>query len=135
MPFVLPTFNLVCNIWRQTPGSFPPVVAPDVVAPCNLALGRRVTRSPTSVFDREVWGISMTLLVPPGTDIRDGSVDLVLGGDWVEVPAGTGRFYFTNYVDDLGKGFPNEHRFAVLIKACDADGGGYAGYVWPAPIP
>ncbi len=47
------------------------------------------------------------------------------GADVVEAPAGSGRLYTVSYVNDSGAGFPNEHRFAVVIKAVP----------WPAPLP
>jgi hypothetical protein len=67
--------------------------------------------------------VSMYLLVPAGTDLRDNHN--LTGSDVVVVPAGSGRGYFVDQVDDLGKGFANEHRFALLSKAG----------AWPTPIP
>jgi hypothetical protein len=67
----------------------------------------------------------MFLLLPPGTDIRSG----VLGtADDVEVPAGSGRFYEVEFVDDVGKGFANEYRVALLIQTT-------AWGAWPLPYP
>jgi hypothetical protein len=48
--------------------------------------------------------------------------------DLVEVPAGTGRFYRVQWVDDLGKGFDNEHRFALLLQTNTFS-------PWPIPMP
>ena len=72
----------------------------------------------------------MWLLLPAGTDIRDSTnysftVDKT---DMVEVPAASGRIYVVEWVDDVGKGFPNEFRVAAIAKA---SGWG----LWPSPIP
>lgn len=120
MAFTLPTFNLAVNIWRN---ANPTTNPPDVVAIGNLAYGERnsvpyaVTTSNTTVYG------GMWLLIPTGTDIRDNKDPV--GPDTVEVPAGTGRFYDVVWVDDAGAGFPNQHRFALLISAGP----------WPVPFP
>lgn len=120
MAFTLPVFNLSVNIWRfGNPTSNPP----DVRTVGNLAYGERtsvpyaVTTSNTTVYG------GMWLLTPPGTDIRDDKAPA--GADTVEVPAGTGRFYEVVWVDDAGSGFPNEHRFALIISTAP----------WPVPFP
>lgn len=58
--------------------------------------------------------ICMCLLLPPITDIR-GMQDVSGFVDVVEVPQGTGRWYGVAVVDDVGKGYPNEHRTALLL--------------------
>jgi hypothetical protein len=121
MAFSVPTFNLTCNIWRGASG---PPAPPSVVAECNLAWGRRVSHFPSGLGVDPAS--AMTLLLPVGTDIR--SLVCATGSDWVEVPAGTGRFYVVLGVDDVGKGFPNEHRAALLLPT---DNFG----PWPSPIP
>ena len=68
-------------------------------------------------------GGGMWLLVPTGTDIRDFKTGG--SGDTVEVGAGTGRFYVVCWVDDIGGGFANEHRFAELVAVAP----------WPVPYP
>lgn len=121
MAFTVPTFNLTSNIWRS---ANPPPGIPDVVVSGNLAWGRRV-----SSYQGLVSGLNeplMTLLLPPGTDVR--SPACATGADTVEVPAGSGRFYIVIGVDDIGKGFPNEHRAAVLSWTS------VFGF-WPVPIP
>lgn len=123
MSYTLPTFNLTCNLWSYTSG---PPNPPRVSPVCNLAWGRRVS-TPLSVEDQGYIWQGMTLLLPAHTDVRDGS-DGASGGDRAEVPAGSGRYYQVCYVDDIGKGFSNEHRAAVLIK--------WVGYAWwPVPYP
>jgi hypothetical protein len=133
MSFSLPTFNLLCNIFT---GPWP-VGPPRAMPLCNLALGRRVTGNyqggATSV--PIYLGYSPLLLLPPATDIRDGSCGVV--PDYVEVPAGTGRFYQVGWVDDIGKGFANEHRYAAIFKVFQnvAGGGSFPGFYWPTPMP
>jgi len=118
--YTLPTFNLVCNIWRFANY---PANPPDLGAICNLALGRRVgTLLSNTATGGEVIG-GMWLLLPPTTDIQDSKNGG--DGDIVEVPAGSGRIYKAIWVDDIGGGFPNEHRFAELV--------GFAP--WPTPFP
>jgi len=56
---------------------------------------------------------AITLLVAKQTDIR-GPQDTV-SEDMVEVPAGSGRWYWVAAVDDIGKGYPNEHRYGLLF--------------------
>jgi hypothetical protein len=65
----------------------------------------------------------MYILCPPFSDIR-GLLNPG-GSDGVEIPPGSGRRYLVDQVDDIGKGFANEHRFALI----------YPTGVWPNPIP
>lgn len=120
MAYVIPTFNLVCNVYT----SGDDFTTPRLSVECNLALGRRVTFPPL-IETEDLPVLGMYLLVPAGTDIRDGYN--ATGNDNVECPAGSGRFYTVFIVDDIGKGFPNEHRFAYLVK--------FGGSLWPTPIP
>jgi len=119
MAFTVPTFNLLCNIW--TAGMGPPAAPRLANVACNLAWGRRVqTLTVGSGF------VPMVLLLPAGTDVRFSRN--ATGPDTIECPAGTGRYYTVLAVDDLGKGFPNEHRGAA-IEAITTFG------LWPTPIP
>lgn len=108
MAYKLPTFNLVCNVY--TGGDTTDLrISPQ----CNLAWGQRVNVASTGGTD--IIGVplvTMTLLLPPLTDVRGplSSTD----ADTVECPAGSNRMYTVSFVDDIGKGFPNEHRAAVL---------------------
>jgi len=122
MSYVLPTFNLNVNIWRNASG---PPAPPAVTTIGNLAWGRRVQTGDVIAAIGTIGG-AITLLVPAGTDVRDEGGGW--GDDWVEVPAGSGRFYEVLWVDDIGKGFANEHRAAVLIKTA-------AFGQWPVPYP
>lgn len=121
--FRQPTFNLMCNIWR---GTLDPLTdPPSLTIRCNLAWGRRVS-APASggTDDIGVVFTSMVLMVPAGADIRTREKGAILN-DVVECPAGTGRYYNAVVVDDIGKGFDNEHRAAVLQPQAN----------WPFPIP
>lgn len=127
--YVIPQFPLTCNVWSwPAVDNFPtpPSGAPRVVAcPCQLTYGKRVNVGSTGGTDFAgvlLQGIS--LLLPAKTDIR-GPQDTV-GVDAVEVPAGSGRFYQVIFVDDIAKGFANEHRTATLVAG---DG------MWAAPYP
>jgi hypothetical protein len=114
--YTLPVFNLLCNIDVNAFGGVPgPQPGPFRISlcPCNLAWGRRVTAMSTGgTGDAGVIVVTTQLLLPPLTDVR-GPQDTV-AADEVEVPAGSGRVYRVVAVDDIGKGFGNEHRVAVL---------------------
>lgn len=120
MAFRLPTFNLAVSIWHEGSNTDDP---PDVECMGNLAYGKRVntiTDGGTGFYHQSQ---GVYLLVPAGTDVRDNIRSAAQ--DVVEVPASSGRFYRVLYVEDAGKGFPNEHRVATLFP----DGG------WPTPYP
>ncbi len=131
MAFTLPDFNLTCDIYT---GPWLTKVL-RVSSSCNLAIGRRV-----SYFSTD-WGAGApathglpTLLFPPGTDVRDGSCNGVQ--DVVEVPSGSGRWYQVLGVDDSGKGFSNEHRWAHVSKIySQMNPIAFPGLQWPTPIP
>jgi hypothetical protein len=65
----------------------------------------------------------MWLRLPIGTDIRDPKAPA--GADTCEVPRHSQRFYTVQWVDDIGFGFTNEHRFAII----------QALGTWPTPFP
>jgi hypothetical protein len=118
--YVLPSFNLPVNIWRA---ASPPPAPPAISTVGNLSPGRIMGVPPIGVgMDEPIMG-GMWLRLPPGTDVRDakwGGAD-----DIVEAPAGSGRMYTVAWVDDIGLGFVNEHRFAVLAGKPS----------WPTPFP
>lgn len=131
MAFTLPTFNLLCNIYT---GPWVTKVLRIANQPCNLALGRRISALPVEIGPDTSAGLTPTLLLPALVDIRD--LGCASGYDLVEVPQGTGRWYFVMVVDDIGKGFANEHRYAQLQKAVDRNSTvDFPGAVWPTPIP
>lgn len=124
MAFVLPTFNLKCNIWHFLTAPPSPPVLPDV--PCQL----RAPSANNLAAYLPVGGVTvgMVVLLPPLTDIRDPySGGAGSSRPIIEIPSGSGRFYGVVQVDDIGKGFPNEHRFASIVKL--------TSYPWVAPYP
>lgn len=107
--YTIPTFNLTCNLW--TGGN--PVGPPRLSPVCNLAWGRRVNVASTGgTTTLGIPLVTMSLLLPALTDVRGPFGPS--GEDACEVPAGSGRLYHVVWVDDIGKGFANEHRCAVL---------------------
>lgn len=135
MAYILPVFNLRCNIFTRVA---PPWTTPRLNVECNLAFSRRAAVA-TNWWNQNEFGILMYLLLPAGTDVRDNSGfgGSAASADIVEVPAGTGRFYLVSSVDDIGKGFANEHRCALITKAfADVGGTGtFPGVLWPQPMP
>jgi hypothetical protein len=131
MAFRLPEFNIECEIYR---GPWLTKTLASAHQPCNLAYGKRIAVTSSDTFFQDQYSVLMQLLLPPLVDIRDLSCAAV--SDVVEVPAGSGRWYQVCNVDDIGKGFDNEHRCALLFKiAATMFGSSYAGLSWPAPIP
>ena len=128
MAFRLPTFNLTCNISGPTvPGGLWPPIQPYRVPgqTCQLTYGERVQVVSTGgTTSAGVLVLSMNLLVPKLVDVR-GPQDTV-SADLVEVPAGSGRWYVVVAVDDIGKGFSNEHRTASIFALAAR---------WVAPYP
>lgn len=115
MSYALPTFNIVCNIWRHA--NRPPGPGPDFSnVPCNLAIGRRgvqwnLEQEYPGLIDFEQW-VNCYLLLPKAIDIR--GVNSNTPFDWVEVPAGSGIYYSTRYVYNAATGFSNQHRVAII---------------------
>jgi len=122
MAFVLPTFNLTVDIFNAA--APPPIGLPRLTVQAQL-------RAPQANGTGVVFSVgavsSSTLLLPPGTDIRDAYCVPINSADWVEAPQGSGRLYRVIWVDDIARGFANEHRFAILFKT--------QGQPWPTPIP
>jgi hypothetical protein len=109
--YSLPAFNLLCDIYTE------PAHTLRVTSPCNLAYGRRrqAVDAAASLASGAI-SFCMTLLLPALTDIRDDLTGVAATADAVECPSGSGRFYFVVWVDDIGKGFPNEHRAALIAR-------------------
>ncbi len=121
MAYILPHFNLFVNVWRNGNATSNP---PDGVYPCNLTPGKRFTAAETDTGVVPQWITGTYILLPPFVDIR-GVPDTAGAADTAEVPAGSGRFYQVYLVEDIGKGFLNEHRFASIVQRGP----------WPHPIP
>lgn len=133
MGFTLPTFNLRCNIYTG-PWATKALRIPD--QQCNLAWGKRGNVLFFVNTDLELGAASpgMIILLPARTDIRCwlwyGTDDLV------ECPSGSGRWYSVAAIDDIGKGFANEHRAAWLTQISQwLDPTRYPGLDWPIPAP
>lgn len=116
--YVIPVFNVNVAFWRFGTSIANP---PDVLALGNLSPGKIVSGDKGS--DASPIGQSMWLRLPKGTDAQD--LKNGVGPDTCECPYTSGRFYVVEIVDDIGGGFANEHRFAVL--------GGVG--TWPTPFP
>jgi hypothetical protein len=120
MSYRIPTFNLTVNVWRAGTAVTDP---PDLTTLGCMSIGRSTTMTTGIPEDPSVDTVTIRLFVPKLTDVRDAVSPP--GADTLEVPAGTGRYYIVRQVDDVGKGFPNEFRFAAIAKLAP----------WPAPIP
>lgn len=131
MAFNPPSFPLMCNLYR---GPYTGRVLAGTL-PCNLAQGSRVyIISNASIPQVEEYNLFPQLLMPALSDVRD--LSNAITPDVVEVPAGSGRWYGVCTVDDVGKGFPNEYRIAIIGKIFEAlDPAAYPGLFWPVPMP
>lgn len=123
MAFQVPQMPLTANIYSYSDGPFGAMRLDTI---CNLAHGRRGHNPTVYGFGGTNLLSAAELLVPALTDIR-GIETGGDGPDWVECPAGSGRIYIVIHVDDYGKGFANEHRFAVMTYT--------ESFPWPVPIP
>ncbi len=135
MAFILPTFNLAVDVYT---GPFIGHGAPRLSVMGNLAYSKRVTEGVVSglIPSDAIAQVPVKLLLPVGTDVRDASVANPPNSDLVQVPAGSGRWYYVANVDDIGKGFANEHRCAIIFKIYEAiDPPLFPGLLWPTPIP
>lgn len=145
MGYSLPTFNLPVRVWRSTSLVTDP---PDVTTAGNLVGSRpEVVSLPAmgnmTLSQRQVtvayWGRFSTILLPKLADVRPPNA--TDDGDVIECPSGTGRYYFVVHVDDTGKGFPNEHRYAFVVAIQTPAMVGLLANPcgitspWPVPIP
>lgn len=122
MPFRVPEFNLLCNVWRSAP-AIPPVGAPDIAdLACQLTWDRTGDTILFWQFGPARFLHLMKLKVPQASDVRGDLADT--GSDLVEVPSGTGRFYRVRVVDDVARGFANEFRQCLIEQM---------GYTAPLP--
>lgn len=121
MSYRPPTFNLTCNIWNTGSNVGPPTLAGVV---CQLRSPLYVTMQqgrPSGVS----FIVTSLILFPALTDVRGGDVAGFGNFSVIECPAGSGRFYTAEHVDDQAKGFPNESRFAYVTQHTP----------WPIPTP
>jgi len=135
MTFRLPDFPLLCDVYTNPTGDFFTKVLRLSGIKCQLR-GPQQGPRPGNAFFGDFMDVSYVqlLLIPPLTDIRGRAqvgANLV---DILEVPSGSNRWYVPQVVDDIAKGFPNEHRFCTLsmlfpnpqIVNCPP---------WPVPLP
>jgi hypothetical protein len=109
--FRLPTLNLTANVWHNS-GVVPPAGAPDIAGmACQLAWDHSGDIATPPAAQKHF----MKMRVPPRSDLRDANSST--GPDVVEIPAGTARYYAVQLVDDVGRGFPNEFRQALVTLA------------------
>ena len=132
MSFTLPEFPLSVDIYTG------PWLSKSlrVSTVGNFAFSRRVQQQGQATPMTSATGGSSQsiLLLPRLTDIRSKIVAPAY--DLVEIPSGSGRWYQVFVVDDIGKGFSNEHRAAVVFQiSAFSNGVDYAGLVWPVPMP
>jgi len=133
MAFTVPEFPIVCNIYT---GPWLGKVLRLSDVPCNLAWGKRVNALPQINANADLLDGTpqMTLLLPALTDVRSTIISGT--GDVVEIPSGSARWYGVLAVDDIGKGFPNEHRGAYVLQISKyVDSIAYAGLTPPVPWP
>jgi len=132
MPFIVPTLNITCNVWRRAtwgatrPLAIPP---PDLAAvPCQL----RGWCKNTTPWDPLVVVTALhELVLPAGTDVRDpflGSNEWEAWPDIIEAASGSSRWFFCVGVADQAKGFSNEYRSAILAPTTV-----YEGTYWNNP--
>jgi hypothetical protein len=132
MPFELPTFNLTIDIYTG-----PWLTKSHRLSSLgNFSFGRRIQQFLYDNYDPEVAvaSVQTLLLLPPLTDVR--SRFLGPHADLLEIPSGSGRWYSVGYVEDIGKGFANEHRAAGVFQINSTiNNVTYAGLNWPVPMP
>jgi hypothetical protein len=132
----VPNFNLTCAIYKSDPTLNFALLTFRLFSPCQLrGFGRVPSPTATQAFNLPTGLLASVcdLYLPALTDIRDLSCN---GGntDVVEVPAGSGRWYYVGQVDDVAKGFSNEYRRARLTKVFQ--GSTTPTFpLWPTPIP
>jgi len=132
--YTVPNFNLIADHWRFiAPLDFDTKVYVGTL-PCQLrSFGRNPHPIVGNLSTAPGFPYGVELLCEAGTDIRDSHCPDGVP-DLVEVPVGTGRWYYVFVVDDVGKGFSNEYRYAVLGKVLSSYGVANAPD-WPVPIP
>jgi len=119
MPYRLPDFNLLCNVWHGKEG-LPDIagVDPDIEnQPCGLRFPRGHIQELIYFKDDppdEKAYYYMHLMVPMGTELLT-TTDATFG-DIVEVEAGSQRYYRVMYFDRVAYGHPNEFWQGFLQK-------------------
>jgi len=121
LPFVLPTFNMTCDVWRfANPTTNPPDLSPT----CQLYVNTRGLLDIEPTVD-PFWQPPVWLRVPMGTDLRYK--------DKVECPPGSGWKYHVRFVERIHAGFANEYLAGILeqtdspLGTYNSSGGGGGG--------
>lgn len=129
--YTLPSFNLLVNVWTAELNSntdrwtfLAPVRARDFQVQGQFYIQQRGQASTYAIPFRSGSNVASGMLVrldlrvPKGTFLRyplpnnlDGSSNF----DLVEVPAGSGRFYFVVFVTPVHQGFVNEYLLACVV--------------------
>jgi hypothetical protein len=127
MAYTVPQMPLEVNVWNLiTPPGPPPYGPPSFTTKAALRAMFTAQAIEITFFNFTCF---MSLSVPAYTDLRPWGAEggwTGATGSMVEVPAGTGRYYQVQCVDDVAKGFPNEYRFAILTQ-------GYRAFAFPIP--
>ncbi len=144
MAFILPTFNLLSNVWN--PGVVQavfPVIPPPTHSnvPCQLRAPPPASTASWYFFETWPW---MWILFPKGTDVRaPNAAAYNPPQDYgvIECPSGSTEFFYITNVIDTAKGFTNEYRVALCVPslAFEYDAvalfGGLFVPAWPTPYP
>jgi len=134
MPYVVPAMPLLVHVWHAYDPAVSAYGSPDILSVhANLSPGKRTFQAIDIVPSSPVTGFAMELLVPALTDIRAAS-DVALA-DLIECPKASQRFYLVRYVDDIGKGFANEHRFVLMVMFDKQVDFTDANLPFPVPMP
>lgn len=136
MPYVVPSMPLKCNVWHNYDPAVSAYGAPDIVGvKCNLTPGKRsflLYGIPVTIINSQLfYTFGVEMLFASLADIRPP--DDTAWMDYIECPDGSGRFYGVFYVDDIGKGFANEHRFAFCHRVAMATV--FVDATIPVPVP
>lgn len=134
MPYDTADFNIVCGIAPSGSPSLPPDYR-TTDQPCAFRSPTRAGLVPfgvvlsTGATNNTATG---QVLFPKGTDVRDraqyGGVRL----DLIEIPYGSKQWWAVQVVQDVGFGWPNEFRIALVGKFY-VTGSPYWG--WPLTMP
>ena len=135
MAYVVPAMPLFTQVWHNYDPAVSAYASPDANTPCNLSPGKRTFNSfiapATTFMSITCYPFPMELLVPALSDYRPTSAGVL--PDVIECPKNSLRFYVVAYVDDIGKGFANEHRLVMMYRflqdAVFIDG------TFPVPVP
>lgn len=121
MAFMLPTFAIDSSVWHAYDPAVSTYSAPDIdKLKGNLTPGKRVMQHYVNVFSNELglflYTFQMEYLTEKLADVRPAIYSPAALVDLIECPRASGRMYMVSYVDDIGKGFANEHRLVTMFR-------------------